>query len=81
MTTPPCDCLEQVNKSLEFVNEAVEMTNGIILRTGEMWPAIPIPTINTKTGGRKSGRRLFAQYCPFCGQKWPTPMKKTEATQ
>lgn len=73
----PCSCIEKMNERLAQLGYALEL--GSIVRMekdgtpGEdlgMAPILKTERLNSKPRGRSP--RVWAKFCPFCGQRlWP----------
>ena len=69
-----CDCIEQLNKRFEEAEENMRIFTPVVLSlsTGELSSqhraTIVVEKRNTKN--RKKPKKLYASYCPFCGNKY-----------
>lgn len=58
-----CDCIEQINEQLpEAITIRIDFQLGDSIKK-----SIPIPTTKEEGG---EGPPVYANYCPFCGEKW-----------
>lgn len=69
-TVSLCDCIAKVNKLLSEHNTAIDMTDTINMKTGKFEPRMTVPTARIDTKNRKGPMRVFATYCPMCGEKY-----------
>lgn len=68
-----CDCLNMVNKQLKESNTRVEST--IAIQNGQL-RFVGVKLSTTRLDGTKRGKAVMsvtAAFCPFCGEKYPTP--------
>ena len=71
-----CDCIEIINRQLEERGHNTELDITFSI-TDENEPARVVIATSVKTpkrGARPTSIR--ANYCPFCGEKYPTPCAK-----
>lgn len=69
-----CDCIDLIDKKLEEAGENTIIDVPIAFGP-EGISAIRRPIIATKkrdAGKRQKPKRMFASYCPFCGEKIDT---------
>lgn len=65
-----CDCFTKVNKLLQEHNTAVALCDTINMKTGNFERRMVVPTARIDTKKRKGPMRVFATYCPMCGEKY-----------
>jgi hypothetical protein len=66
-----CDCLSMVNRELAKHNTHVDLVDTINMTTGKFEQRMAIPTARTNTRKRGSPMKVFATFCPMCGEKYP----------
>lgn len=65
-----CGCVELINDKLK---EAYDQRIALATTLGkdELQGKIPIyATRYTDAGNPRKGKAVYANYCPFCGEKW-----------
>jgi len=67
-----CDCFTKVNRLLREHNTAVDLCDTINMKTGNFERRMVVPTKRIDTKKRKGPMRVFATYCPMCGDKYPS---------
>ncbi len=66
-----CDCFTKVNRLLREHNTAIDLVNVISMKTGNFERVMCVPTTRIDTKKRKGPLRVFASFCPMCGEKYP----------
>lgn len=62
-----CNCIERANKVLAEKSTAIETV--MTFKDGVMHARLCVPTRRTDGSKRKSPLRVFASFCPLCGEK------------
>lgn len=62
-----CDCIKQMNQELDKHNETLDLNISLVGK-----PTSVIISTYRIDKPAKSGIRLQATYCPFCGEKYDT---------
>jgi hypothetical protein len=67
-----CNCIDKVNKTLEILNTCLTIPLLVQLDTGEQRVGDRIMLSTEKIDPKKRGtaKKLFAAYCPICGEKY-----------
>jgi hypothetical protein len=69
-----CDCITEVNKTLKEQGINTELDLAIMLSKLRDWTVRPKVTTKKIDGDiRGKPKLLVAAFCPFCGEKYPTP--------
>lgn len=63
-----CDCVRKVNKLLAEHNTVVEDCT-VFSKAGKVESRLCVPTVRIDTKKRKGPMRVFASFCPMCGEK------------
>ncbi len=70
-TDTGCDCVEQVNKSMEKYNTYIHR-EFLFSRAGAVRMApLALPTRKIDSSKRGPAKTVFGIYCPICGKKYP----------
>lgn len=68
-----CNCISKVNKLLSEHNSVINLVDTIDMTTGRLTARMTIPVRRLDHRKRKEAMRVFATYCPMCGEKYPEP--------
>jgi hypothetical protein len=60
-----------VNRALAEHNTHVDMVDTINMTTGKFEQRMAVPTARINTRKRGSAMKVFATFCPMCGEKYP----------
>lgn len=66
-----CNCIKMANKALAEHNTAVE-TVSTITADGKFRERLCVPTSRINTKKRGTPMRVFASFCPMCGEALPS---------
>jgi hypothetical protein len=65
-----CDCVQIVNRELAKYNTHVDMVDTINMKTRKFEQRMAVPTARVNTKKRGSPMKVFATFCPMCGEKY-----------
>jgi len=66
-----CNCITVANKALREHNTAIHLVDTINMKTGNFERRMSVPTARIDAKKRKRPMKVFATYCPMCGEKYP----------
>lgn len=70
-TDAGCDCVEQVNKTLEKHNTYIHREMLFNFKTGSARMApLALPTRKIDSKKKAPAKTVFGSYCPICGKKY-----------
>ncbi len=76
-----CDCFTKVNRLLREHNTAIDLCDTINMKTGNFERRMIVPTARIDKKKRKGPIRVFATFCPMCGEEYPKRDGETNAQQ
>ncbi len=69
-----CNCIGVLSDALEVTNTLIDVPIRVDLRTGEQFrDRIAVPTVKRDPKKREKAVPIFANFCPFCGEKYADP--------
>jgi hypothetical protein len=75
--TKECNCIGKLNKLLEPYNTYVPREQLMSCSTGDFRMVLMIPTAKLDSSKKRTPvKKVIANYCPLCGQKFSTKMTK-----
>ena len=66
-----CKCVSLVNKKLAEHNTEICLIGTINPKNGRYEERMIVPTIKLNNRKRGNAMKVFASYCPMCGEKYP----------
>lgn len=66
-----CNCVSMVNRELVKHNTEISMVDTISMVTGQFERRMAVPTQRINTRKRGTPMKVFATFCPMCGEKYP----------
>ena len=68
-----CGCIQRIDAELKAAGHNT-MLNTTLFGT----PKAVVATVQRETGrGKKKAHLMLASYCPFCGERYPSPQATT----
>lgn len=72
-----CNCVQLVNRELAKHNTHIDMVDTISMVTGQFEQRMAVPTARIDTRKRKGPMKVFATFCPMCGEEYPKLQKSS----
>lgn len=76
-----CNCISLVNRELAKHNTEISMVDTISMVTGQFERRMSVPTQRINTRKRGTPMKVFATFCPMCGEEYPRMSKEPNAQQ
>ena len=66
-----CNCVTLANRELAKHNTEICRVDTISMKTGQFERRMTVPTTKIDSRKRGTAMKVFATFCPMCGEKYP----------